>query len=437
MKKTYKHYIIYLIGLTFLATACEKEQPDFFDSSANGVYFDYEYAADFQQTVNFANYIIGNPGSVPVNLKLKLLGYLSNEERTAYIKTKPVEGYPEAQVEFENVVFEAGTYEKTIEIKVNRPEELNTDYAICLYLDADEPGGIGSGIAGREEYIIYVKEKYEQPSQWTEYSLLQTYLGAWSAEKHIFLINMLEDDNYIDNILSQYNSWELLTNCNQQAVELLRAERDANPGTTITIDIPFRSDCTYEKPTYWGELHNKYLGEYTNIVFANVTSMLGVNTSNEIELLSNESNLAELNKAIVKVMQENYNNYFINWYVGYLSFYQNSYAPMFADVDYELIQPICWNPEGPDGGERVGKYYGEYSEEKYRFMINTWIKKQESEGEQFILWQMFPVVYRSTGTIGWDNESGGLQAIKECYKVFKEAYDAAPAGTYNFTFPNV
>ena len=30
-----------------------------------------------------------------------------------------------------------------------------------------------------------------------------------------------------------------------------------------------------------------------------------------------------------------------------------------------------------------------------------------------------------------------IEADKECYKAFKAAYDAAPAGTYNFTFPEL
>ena len=89
MKKSI-HYIVGLLGLTFLLTGCEGRDPELFDESANGAYFDYEYATDFEHTLNFSDYIVGHPDTVSVTLKVKLLGYLMDEARTLSVKTKDV-----------------------------------------------------------------------------------------------------------------------------------------------------------------------------------------------------------------------------------------------------------------------------------------------------------------------------------------------------------
>ena len=46
MKKNILH-IIAALAVAFSFAACESQEPDFFDKNANGAYFDYEYAADF------------------------------------------------------------------------------------------------------------------------------------------------------------------------------------------------------------------------------------------------------------------------------------------------------------------------------------------------------------------------------------------------------
>ena len=69
-------------------------------------------------------------------------------------------------------------------------------------------------------------------------------------------------------------------------------------------------------------------------------------------------------------------------------------------------------------------------------MIKTWLEKQGTDN--FVLIQMFPIrLADDWWSAKWDNSIGGEDQIKECYKVFKAAYDAAPAGTYSFTFPEL
>ena len=86
-------------------------------------------------------------------------------------------------------------------------------------------------------------------------------------------------------------------------------------------------------------------------------------------------------------------------------------------------------------GDMISQYYGEYSDEKYKFMIKTWLEVQGSDN--FVLVQMFPIYKDWTWSAYWDDRIGGEEQIKKCYKVFKAAYDAAPAGTYSFTFPEL
>ena len=92
MKKSIQ-YIVCLFSLTLALTACEGREPDLFDKDANGAYFDYEYSNEFEKTLNFCDYIVGNPDTVSVTLKVKLLGYLMDEARTLSVKTKDVDGY--------------------------------------------------------------------------------------------------------------------------------------------------------------------------------------------------------------------------------------------------------------------------------------------------------------------------------------------------------
>ena len=439
MKRYYPYTIIWLFALVMLATSCEKEEPDFYDKNENGVYFDYNASEDFQQSINFADHVLGNPQELTVNVNMKLLGYMVEGDRKAVLKTKAVEGYPEATVTIPEVVFTSEEYEKTVEISVARPDERDTDYAVCIYLDSEDPESqLGDGIAGKEEFIIYVKEAYTPA--WTEYDWCVDYLGPWSVDKHIFFINLLENNDYAS--AAKLNDWYGLCDYNLRAVNALRQQRQENPDEPITIDIPFRpynyDYIEYPKPYYWGDKHDEYLGAYSASAFTDLAVALGVNTANEVELLGDETVLAELYKSIhqgkVTQMMNNYNTYFTDWFLRCDEYQWYSWVEMSEDFDYQVVEPYQWQASG----DMIAQYYGAYSAEKYKFMIKTWLKEVGSSN--FVLVQMFPVYADASTwppTVLWDERGGGEDQIKKCYKVFKAAYDAEPAGTYNFTFPEL
>lgn len=435
MKRYYPYTIMWLFCLAFLATSCEKQEPDFYDKNENGVYFDYNVNEEFQQSINFADHVLGNPQELTVNVNIKLLGYMLEGNRKAILKTKTVENYPEASVTIPEVVFTSEESEKVIPIIVNRPEERDTEYAICLYFDAEDPNSqLGHGIAGKEEFTIYVKEAYTPA--WSDYDWFVDYIGPWSVDKHIFFINLTQDNDYANP--SKLNDWYTVCDYNLRAVNALRQQRIDNPEEPITVDIPFTADNYYDMPFYWGEYHNQYLGNYSSSLFANLAKAAGANTANEIELLSgNEDTIKGLNKIAVKFMMDEYNKFFYSWGLTCDSYRYQTWIPMFADIDYEVLQPYQWSNTYVYGaGDMISHYYGEYSEEKYKFMIKTWLEKQGIDN--FVLVQMFPLLLDwYTYSAAWDGSIGGEDQIKECYKVFKTAYDASPEGTYNFTFPEL
>ncbi|MBR8724354.1 hypothetical protein IX307_000621 [Bacteroides pyogenes] len=433
MYEIMKRYILYLI-LLWLAggffTACEKEEPPFFDSKANGVYFDYAEQRELSASVNFADHVLDDPDYLPVKIRIKVLGYLSDESRQIVLKSKAVEGYPEVGVILPEIKFEAGEIKKEIEVKVAKPATQGTPYAICVYIDAADPSAqLGAGIEGFEEFIVYVKEEYEKPAGW-DWGI-GYYLGEWNIEKHVFMIRVTRNNDY-----AKSRDWGEYMQFNVQAVNALRQFRQDHPSEKVTIEIPFASDCEYEKPFYWTSLNDRYLGAYSSKTFVNISRMLGATTLNEKELFTgDEVRMKELNKAAVEGMMRTYDNFFSWQYPG--SAYRDGYwVPVFSDIDYALFQPDCWG--NAEAGAMISQYYGDYSDAKYKFMINTWLAKKGAD--DFVLVHLFPVI-GGWGDDGnpmaqWDESIGGEAQIKECYRTFKAEYDKDPAA-YPFTFPEV
>ena len=116
MKKSI-HYIAWLFCAAFAFTACEKIEPDYFDKDANGAYFDYQYAADFEKLLNFSEHIVGDPDTVTVTLNVKLLGYLMEDERTLSVKTKEIEGYEPVDVFINEVVFSIRSMRRKLRLR--------------------------------------------------------------------------------------------------------------------------------------------------------------------------------------------------------------------------------------------------------------------------------------------------------------------------------
>ena len=435
MKKSI-HYIIGLFCLSLGLASCDTE-PELFDEGANGAYFDYEYAADFEKTLNFADYIVGTPDTVSVMLDVKLLGYLMDAERTLAVKTKEVEGYDPVGVKVENVVFADKEYEKQVEIKVKRPDVEDKTYAVCIYLDGS--GDIGTGISGKTEVILYVTESYAKPSVW--YSHMDTYLGDWSKEKHKFLANLTNDNQFYaklyDNV-RDLHEFDSIVALNVNAVNTLLASEPTDP---IAVEFPIVAENDhpdYTEPYFWSE-YEEHLGIFWADKFCRFTTMLGgSNTCDIAALYATEEGVekmkaeaANFHKLDVLEMLNRYYNYALTGTP--IAEYKNLWwVEIKNNVNYSVRIPFWWNdPNGLGTAEIVKNYFGEYNDEKYQFMLKTMLK--EDGAGNFIAESIFPFVYdKETGNWNWDSslfgtkQLSGEARLKECYRVIKAANDKRP-----------
>lgn len=106
----------------------------FYAAGSDGIYFNYEdeNQANFEASVNFADYIVGDSAFLSVPVKLKTLGYLADHDRRVVLKENPVESYQQATIEIPEIIMPAGETELDVVIKVLRPAEINTRYAVRL-----------------------------------------------------------------------------------------------------------------------------------------------------------------------------------------------------------------------------------------------------------------------------------------------------------------
>lgn len=441
------NYIVWLFSLALIFTACDKDEPEFFDGSANGAYFDYGYAADFDKTLNFSEHVVGDPEEVTVKLKVKLLGYITNEARTLAVKAKDVEGYEPAEVTIDEVVFANNEYEKEIEIKVKRPAVEDVVYATCIYLDGS--GDIGTGIAGKNEINLYVTTSFTKPSVW--YSHVETYLGDWDKEKQIFLANHTGDNNFysalFDSEMGTHN-FEAIVNLNVSAVNALLAQEPAEP---ITVELPILKENEYPdytEPFFWSE-YEQHLGPFRAKKFCRFTGMLGGATTKDIvalyatdealQLMKQEA--TEMHKLDVIDMLNDYYSYAQQGYtIAQLK--EVFWTEIKNNVNYTVRIPYWWeDPKSLGTAEIAKKYFGEYKADKYQFMLKTMMKEDGSQ--DFIAASIFPFVYdRENNSYTWDTtplgekQLAGEERLKECYRIIKAANNKRPASR-RFDIPDV
>lgn len=108
---------------------------------------------------------------------------------------------------------------------------------------------------------------------------------------------------------------------------------------------------------------------------------------------NNEQVLVAANKNAVRLMMENYNNLFEQGY-NFWGFNSAFSVPMVDGVDYDVVEPAFWTDEQTK--PMIEKYYGAYSADKYKKMIQ--IAKQEA-GDSFKPFTLFPV------SLQWDDAS--------------------------------
>ena len=441
------HYILWLLSLPLLFTACEENEPILFDKNANGAYFDYEYSSDFEKTLNFGEHIVGNPDTVIVSLKIKLLGYLMEEARTLSVKTKEIEGYEPADVTIGEVVFADREYEKDVEIKVKRPEIEDSVYAICIYLDGS--GDIGLGIDGKNEVNLYVTESYEKPEVW--YSHMDTYLGEWTKEKHIFLANHTGNNQFYSALYDNNSAMHIFDSILALNVSAVNALLAVSPEEPIAVDLPILKETdypAYTEPYFWKE-YEHLLGMFRANKFCRFTTMLGGSTTKDIAAIyagdaamqRMEEEADGFHKDDVLYMLNEYYNYALSGLP--ISEYKNlCWVEIKNSVNYRVRIPFWWeDPKALGTAVIVKKYFGDYKDDKYQFMLKTMLK--EDGAGNFIAESIFPFVYNiENGTYEWDSspfgtkQLSGEERLKECYRIIKAANDKRPLSR-RFDIPEV
>lgn len=427
-------YTAALLAVVFTLTACSQDEVDFYDKNSNGIYFNYDDEKDLSTTVNFADYVQTDPTEVEQTLKLQLLGYVADTDRHFVLKTREVDGYPLANISISANTLPAGAHELDVTYSVGKPEEMGVTYAVEIYLDpTDGDSELGEGVEGFDKYTVYVTEQYNEPTDWVYPA--GEYLGSFTAEKYKFMVKITGMTDFYTNA-----KWDWSGTYVTNAVDSIRKYNKENPDNKLMLGIPFSSDISYSKPDYWTEEHDYYLGSYSSRVFAAIANAVGATTDDEEELLSgSEDRMKDLNKAAITYMMERFNSYYY-WQMSPSQFkWSYSTLPMFSDIDYDVVQPECWQTYN-DTYDYVAKYYGEYSDEKYKFMLKTWLAYTDNT-DDYAFVQLFPVYYGwdstwTNQTALYDEEMGGEDAIKECYRVIKAEYDKNP-DAYNFSFPDV
>ena len=423
MKKGYLYILFLMITGSWLAS-CEESEPPYYDSSANGAYFDYD-KEKLDTLVNFANYILEEPQEITVKLKVKLLGYVEDYDRKLVLKATSIENYPLANINCPEIIVKAGEYEKEVEIKLVRPAEEDIRYGANICVD-EEKSEIGTGAEGFENFTVYVETTYTEPQGW-EYNA-GMFFGDFDKEKHILIIKVTKDENYA----YEKNPWAVYPDYQLAVIDSIRRYNQEHPSEPMDVAIPFiQGGPEYPKPYYWTALHDKYLGQYSSSGFISLCNSIGANTSNEAELFKGEeSNLKELHKSAVIAMMNSFNSYFY-WGRPYDSF-RNEQIPMIKDFDYDVVEPIWWTEACKDW---IIKYYGDYSPAKYQFMIKTLVN---DKGNQFYLPEMFPIYqdWSSEQSFNWDDSVGGEAGLKKCYKLFYAEWEKNK-DQYDFTFPVV
>ena len=109
--------------------------------------------------------------------------------------------------------------------------------------------------------------------------------------------------------------------------------------------------------------------------------------------------------------------------------YKNLCWVKMGGANYKVRIPYWWeDPDALGTGEIVKKYFGEYNDEKYKFMLQTMLA--EDGADNFITESILPFVYdKENETYAWDNspfgekQLSGEERLKECYRRIKDVND--------------
>ncbi|MBO5664660.1 MAG: hypothetical protein J6S03_00505 [Bacteroidaceae bacterium] len=237
---------------------------------------------------------------------------------------------------------------------------------------------------------------------------------------------------------SEMHDFDAIFALNVSAVNALLA---AEPDEAIVVDLPIAKESdkpAYSEPYFWSE-YEPVLGMFRANKFCRFVNMLGGTTTKDIvELFASDAAKQKMeeekdnfHKDDVRYMLDEYYRYAL---MGYpISEYRNlCWVKLDNVVNYEMRIPYWWeDPNGLGTGEIVKKYFGEYSDDKYQFMLKTVMK--DDGADNFITESVLPFVYdKESNTYAWDSslfgtkQLAGEERLKECYRLIKAANDKRP-----------
>ncbi len=385
-----KTYLMVLALLVFALPSCTYDEPELFEASNNGVYFNYDDEAAFTSNLNFATHIVNPIDSIDIELNIKLLGHLSEHERQVRLVGEAIEGFEMADIDSlpKTIAFAAGEYEKTIKICVRRPANEDSTYATALRLQPVS-SNIGDGLEGKDVYNVYASCIYSEPENWKE-NEVYNFFGEWTKDKHIFLArNIYGDDNY-----TSYTAGVLGSGYNS-TLDYMRNNRDS-----LTYDVPYYycddlSVYKFTQPDYWTSLHDYYLDDFgarpynAGFTLLQIAQAEGLTTKTDKAYFEgDEDHLIRLNIRAVEIMQDVYDELYKTENFSTANYSTRFYVPFFNGFEYNLREPYCWSAFAPEGKALLDTYYGTYSREKFAFMINTLL---DADSPHATLYRMFPI----------------------------------------------
>lgn len=444
----FKRYIpILLLGVGL--TACEHQEPFLFDAQNNGIYFN-EASSGFQRFVNFSERVLDeNCTDTTILVSIQVLGHLTDTERIFTMRTDSIEGVacPEFTLS-EKLVIPAGAHEINFPVTIKRPAIMDSTYAFSLFLDQNpEESDFGEGIAGRTEFTVIVTESYQKPATW-QYNT--KYLGDWSVEKQIFLCRVAGNANLEAALNEQATTPK---NLSVMAVDSIRNFYAAHLGETLPFNMPFYYKASayddlvpYDRPPYWSEEQDKWVGPYNPYIFAAVSDEAGIHTANEYDMWCNidQSRGYSYNKRAVETMLSIYNIASVN--KPEMPVTERFGIPIIEGVAYAYQNciPSSWNR----GKDLLEPYYGTYQNpmlskgrEKYTFMLNALYQAKKDVDPNFCLYLMFPIVQKTqNGEITYvlsDEAFKGTEyaTAKEALRDFNRIFREADVNN-KFGFPN-
>lgn len=435
--KAKKYIPILLLGAVL--ASCEHQEPFLFDAQNNGIYF-YEASAGFQRSVNFAEQVLNeNCTDTTIYVNIRVLGHLSDQDRTFNLQMDTIAGMTPPQVVFpEETVVPAGAHEIEFPITIMRPEKMDSTYAFSLYLNQDSTvSDFGSGIEGHNQFTVYVTESYEKPASWQSGI---KFLGEWSVDKHIFLCRVTGYAN-LEKALAQQATY--LPNLSVMAIDSIRNFYETHPNGTLPYNMPFYYKASsyddrvpYKTPSYWGTEQSQWVGDYNPYIFASICNNSGINTGNEKEMWSNidQTRGKSYNKCAVETMLAVYNAATVN--KPEFPVTEQFGIPIIEGVTYSYQNciPSLWK----NAKTLLEPYYGSYQnpialkgQKKYTFMLNALYQAKKDKDPNFCLYLMFPIIQKtqdgekyymlSDEAFEGTEYSTAEEALRDFNRIFREA----------------